>query len=228
MAYLKIFDPGQGVYDFSLKKDITIIGRKHSVADCVINDNTISRAHAQITRNNDQYIIKDLDSTSGVLVEQCRIDSFILTDGVNFQLGQIVIEFKEGEVERKLAGNIIDLSVNTVEGDYSEFPSSIGVSGRFIDAKAEEIFYSGDTMHFGKDGVKLYLPDSIVGDYDVLELEINWPGGQKRFFLTEIIAYSREKSMAFVKIHKVGVDQYVRIVKKSSQMEWMLLQVPNV
>ncbi len=225
MAYIKIFDPAVGVSFFELNKDRIVIGRKRALADCVINDSTLSREHAEIVKENDKYIIKDLNSTSGVVIKGTPVDMFRLTEGLNVQLGQIVIEFNEGTPEKKYKVKGTDLSPEEICKLYLYLPTSLEVFGRFVGVDAAEIFNTGDTIAFGRDGVKLKVPEMWLGEYNVLELKIKWPGGQVRSFLTEVIDFSHEEKCVYLKFHHISRLAYQAIMQKNKPQEWLILQV---
>ncbi len=54
---------------FKLTKDVTTIGR-HPECDVVIDENSVSRRHAQILLINGSYYVQDLDSRNGTLVNK--------------------------------------------------------------------------------------------------------------------------------------------------------------
>ena len=66
----------------SLKKycvtEDTIIGSMAERADCCINLPGISRTHAKIIRENNQYYVKDLNSTNGTRVNDVVLASYQL------------------------------------------------------------------------------------------------------------------------------------------------------
>jgi DNA-binding response OmpR family regulator len=69
-----------------LSKPVTSIGRWED-NDIVIDDRWISRHHARIRREKDQYILEDLDSKNGTVVNGQRIfEPVPLTDGDEIQL----------------------------------------------------------------------------------------------------------------------------------------------
>ena len=75
-----------------LGKPINRIGRSID-ADIVINDPAISRIHAEITIGT-EVILRDLNSTNGVWLNNERISQIELTGATKFNLGSIEIEYK--------------------------------------------------------------------------------------------------------------------------------------
>ena len=77
---------------FPLTAKQTTIGR-HTQNDCIINDPTISRRHAQITFENDVYVISDLGSTGGTFVNNKQISREVLNNGDIILLGRYPMMF---------------------------------------------------------------------------------------------------------------------------------------
>lgn len=63
-----IYEGLENESDFVIKKDLVKIGSLESGNDLVLHSNVISRHHAKITREGDQYFIEDLNSTNGTTV----------------------------------------------------------------------------------------------------------------------------------------------------------------
>jgi pSer/pThr/pTyr-binding forkhead associated (FHA) protein len=77
---------------YSIKKATTSIGRKLD-NDLVIQDNLISRYHAEIKCKDGKFIINDLDSTSGTYLNNKRIEQSILYSGDLILLANVPIMF---------------------------------------------------------------------------------------------------------------------------------------
>ncbi|MEG6522143.1 DUF3662 and FHA domain-containing protein [Desulfotomaculum sp. 1211_IL3151] len=80
--------------EFPLSAIRSSIGRRDT-CDIVLNDNSISRRHAQIEKNNDGFYISDLNSTNGTHVNGLLIDTYKLASGDVITLGNTVLIFKE-------------------------------------------------------------------------------------------------------------------------------------
>jgi pSer/pThr/pTyr-binding forkhead associated (FHA) protein/ABC-type multidrug transport system ATPase subunit len=77
--------------DFELTQANTSLGREQGV-DIVLVATSVSRRHAQVTRDNNQYYIEDLGSSNGTLVNGQRISSRqLLKNGDQIGLGQSVV-----------------------------------------------------------------------------------------------------------------------------------------
>lgn len=78
-----------------MDKPITNIGRK-SDNHIVINNEHVSRHHAQIRRIKGQYVIHDLSSTVGTSVNGKRVEQVTLIPGDIISLGGVPLIFGEG------------------------------------------------------------------------------------------------------------------------------------
>lgn len=71
---------------WTLAEPVTSIGRWED-NDIVIDDRWVSRYHAQIRQENDQYVIEDLGSKNGTMVNGQRIlEPTVLADGDQIQM----------------------------------------------------------------------------------------------------------------------------------------------
>ncbi|MEW6364322.1 MAG: FHA domain-containing protein [Acidobacteriota bacterium] len=74
-------------FEHILFRDMTKIGRDQG-NDLVLPDTSVSRYHATISRASDfSYTIKDLNSTNGTIVNGTQVDSAVLKDGDDVDLG---------------------------------------------------------------------------------------------------------------------------------------------
>jgi pSer/pThr/pTyr-binding forkhead associated (FHA) protein len=71
-----------------IDRDWMVIGRGRS-ADVVIAEPTISRAHAAIGYDGEQFFMQDLGSTNGTRVNGTREARVALSDGDQLQLGKL-------------------------------------------------------------------------------------------------------------------------------------------
>jgi pSer/pThr/pTyr-binding forkhead associated (FHA) protein len=93
---------------YSLDRIVTNIGRSLD-NDIVIQDAHVSRNHAQIRYENDQYILYDLNSTGGTFLNNKKVDQSVLHVGNIITLTNVPMVF---------VGEQHNLKVRT-EGDTS-------------------------------------------------------------------------------------------------------------
>lgn len=83
--------PNEGAR-FLLNQDLTTVGR-HPNADIFLDDVTVSRRHAEFRRNGNQFMIHDLASLNGSYFDGVRIESALLDDGAEVQIGKFKFTF---------------------------------------------------------------------------------------------------------------------------------------
>jgi hypothetical protein len=72
---------------FLLDQDVTTAGR-HPDSDIFLDDVTVSRRHVEFRRDADGFGVYDVGSLNGTYVNRERIDSAVLTDGDEVQIGK--------------------------------------------------------------------------------------------------------------------------------------------
>ena len=87
LTVIKGFNKGEV---FPLEEDEVIIGRGEENS-IVLNIAEISRKHSVLTRVEEGYIIKDLDSTNGTFVDKKKVgDKYLLKPGDTIMLGDAI------------------------------------------------------------------------------------------------------------------------------------------
>ncbi|MBX3091365.1 MAG: FHA domain-containing protein [Cryobacterium sp.] len=77
---------------FLLDSDVTVAGR-HPDADIFLDDVTVSRRHTEFLRHGSAFELKDLGSLNGTYFDGVRIESALLTDGAEVQIGKFRLTF---------------------------------------------------------------------------------------------------------------------------------------
>jgi pSer/pThr/pTyr-binding forkhead associated (FHA) protein len=86
--------PGAGSR-FLLDKDVTTAGR-HADSEIFLDDVTVSRRHATFTREGDGFTVADAGSLNGTYVNRDRIDTVLLKDTDEVQIGKYRLVFFQG------------------------------------------------------------------------------------------------------------------------------------
>ncbi|MCW4466980.1 FHA domain-containing protein [Glutamicibacter sp. MNS18] len=86
--------PNQGAR-FLLDKDKNIAGR-HVNADIFLDDVTVSRRHASFDRVENGFRLNDIGSLNGTYINGDRVDSVLLSNGVQVQIGKFRLNFYQG------------------------------------------------------------------------------------------------------------------------------------
>jgi hypothetical protein len=82
---------------FLLDRDTTSIGR-HPDSDIFLDDVTVSRRHADIERDGDAQLLRDLGSLNGSYVNGARVDARRLATGDELQIGRFKLLYVGGGV----------------------------------------------------------------------------------------------------------------------------------
>jgi hypothetical protein len=83
---------GRAGETFFPKGERTLIGRSPE-CDVFLDDVTVSRKHAELVREGDTWIVRDLGSLNGTFVNRRRIDSAPLEDDDEVQVGKYRLTF---------------------------------------------------------------------------------------------------------------------------------------
>jgi Protein of unknown function (DUF3662)/FHA domain len=93
-AELVLIEEGKPARAFPLAKDRVIIGRL-SESDIVLSDTGASRRHAEVRRDHGGgFVIIDLGSTNGTMVNEATIGERPLEEGDRITIGRTVLEFR--------------------------------------------------------------------------------------------------------------------------------------
>jgi len=86
-----------------IKGDVPLVIGSQAPVDLHLSDPKVSRRHAQVKRAPGGWVLEDLGSTNGTYLEDLRIGSIYLGEGVVFRVGQTDIAFEGPEEEVSLA-----------------------------------------------------------------------------------------------------------------------------
>jgi len=98
-AKLRVLNGELANREFELDHDAIVIGRQDD-CDVILPDAGISRRHARIDRRDDSFVLSDLGSYNGVVLDGQRVEWINLRPGLKFRLGGIDLEFLAEEDER--------------------------------------------------------------------------------------------------------------------------------
>ena len=77
---------------YPLAKDALSIGRLDS-CDIVLSDTGVSRRHAEVRREGDEWVVVDLNSTNGTIVNGKTVRRHRLAEGDRIEVGETTIEY---------------------------------------------------------------------------------------------------------------------------------------
>jgi hypothetical protein len=89
-ARLVLADDGR---EWSLDRDRSVIGRLTG-SEIEVDDPGASRRHAEIRRQGEEFVVVDLGSTNGTLVNDSPVSEATLEDGDRITIGRTVLEFR--------------------------------------------------------------------------------------------------------------------------------------
>jgi hypothetical protein len=93
-AVIVLLEEGHEARTYQLHKQSVVIGRLPE-CDIVISDPGASRRHATITREDGgEYVLTDLGSTNGTIVNDEPVGEHVLSDGDRITIGNTVLEFR--------------------------------------------------------------------------------------------------------------------------------------
>ena len=78
---------------WELRDVVTVIGRSRR-CDIVIDDSNVSRQHAEVRRQEDGYVVRDLGSTNGLRVNRRDVKQSALAHGDRIELGTTELLFE--------------------------------------------------------------------------------------------------------------------------------------
>jgi hypothetical protein len=87
-------EDGDGFLVVAIDRPVLHLGRSVS-ADIVLDDATVSRRHAVVTREGDRTVLLDDRARHGVEVNGERVSRAVLRDGDVIHLGQVVLRYIE-------------------------------------------------------------------------------------------------------------------------------------
>jgi len=125
-ARLEILKGNDAGAQFKITGSIVRLGRSAD-SDIIITDASASRNHAELTKVNDSFVIKDLNSSNGVFVNGNKIKEHYLVSGDMFSIGNH--EYRYVEKEPVTSGQ--HQTVNLKNSDGGTIPG-ISISSREV------------------------------------------------------------------------------------------------
>ena len=89
---------------FQLDKDVVRAGR-HPQSDIFLDDVTVSRRHAEFRRSGTDFEVSDVGSLNGTYVNREPVESAVLSNGDEVQIGKFRLVFLTGDQSMGEAGS---------------------------------------------------------------------------------------------------------------------------
>ncbi len=97
---LLVVRTAQGEVERFLLDDERIVAGRSETADVFLNDVTVSRKHAEFVRDGVEYEVRDLGSLNGTYINRDRIDSYVLKQGDELQIGKYRMVYYQSPLSR--------------------------------------------------------------------------------------------------------------------------------
>jgi adenylate cyclase len=117
MPLIRITSREEQPKNFNLVQEKISIGRGQD-NDIVLSDQRASRQHAQIKKENNQYVIHDLGSVNGTLVNETKISTAPLQHNDQIKIGNSILIFLEKEEKTEMIQKNLVVSQ---ESDYEDW-----------------------------------------------------------------------------------------------------------
>jgi len=124
MSLLRIVSREEQPKNFNLVQDTITIGRGKD-NDIVLSDQRASRQHAQIKKENNQYIINDLGSVNGILVNETKTNTSTLKHNDQIKIGNSILIFLEKEERTQTIQRDVVVSKESEYEDWAQKTISV-------------------------------------------------------------------------------------------------------
>src|SRR3954471_13495121 len=84
---------------FLLKAERHVVGRDASAADLTLKAPAVSRVHAEVVRDGRHFVVRDLGSRNGVIVNGRKVQSSALEPLDEVRIGDAIFKFVEERAE---------------------------------------------------------------------------------------------------------------------------------
>jgi predicted component of type VI protein secretion system len=99
MAYLLALNGQRQGRDLQLDRDLLHFGRSE-MNDFMLEDPSVSGRHCTITRHEDYFVVRDLDSSNGTRVNDHEVKEQRVGAGDIIEMGSLLFRFMEHDVAR--------------------------------------------------------------------------------------------------------------------------------
>lgn len=117
---------------YLLKAERHVLGRDASLADLMLRAPAVSRVHAELVREGQKYVVRDLGSRNGVIVNGRKVKSVELEPLDELRIGDAIFKFVEHDAEQ-LARYRIDGALPAGQKRLAQKPTALA-GGYQIDA----------------------------------------------------------------------------------------------
>jgi len=83
---------------FALGDSAEVLVGRDEACDIQIRSQAVSREHCAIERDGEGFLIRDLGSSAGTMLNGSRIDSTKVEDGMEIAIGPAVLKFYQNDI----------------------------------------------------------------------------------------------------------------------------------
>ncbi|GDY01685.1 hypothetical protein LBMAG49_10140 [Planctomycetota bacterium] len=117
------------VLDGDRQGDVVSLAASHRIGrrpgnDVVIADEKASGVHAEVVKDGDRYVLRDLGSTNGTMLDGRRVTEVVLNPGDIFMVGRVRIVFRDLDAASPAVGAVDDPSMAMVRIDTSRLQTA--------------------------------------------------------------------------------------------------------
>lgn len=229
MPYFRILY-NEETSEVSINQPRILVGREKAICDIVLQDPVVSRLHFLIAKLGDDYAVFDLHSSSGTVLNGQPITRANLKHGDNLEAGGVIMEFRTDNARAQASlVEFKDAEEALLLENFRMLPSGVKVRYRIVFLEPEKIFSIGDTLMVGQGGV--LLPVIGLGEMPrdcLLDLELVWPNGTKKYVMGEIIARINALGAVCLKMHQIDRNKYDTLVGMAKRGNWVDTSVPRL
>lgn len=211
MIVLEIHRPGSGETQIFTSDKRTLTLGRHSSNDIRLEEEGVSRFHAEFEQHDNRYFIRDLDSRNGLYVNRLPVLEHLLLDGDEIRIGSTKIHFHVQDTRAPHDTNVTQVRFFPEREDGSSGPTSVESvvdmpgPGRLVVQLTEDLESEKAATEAGR---KALLKRAIVGleigeiiaekaDVDLLLQEALVALARRMFFTRGVILVWSEETKTY-------------------------------
>ncbi len=155
-----IIENNEGIRRVEVRKTDLIVGREGEVDLLLSGDDKISRKHVRITKGPESWVVEDLGSANGTLVNDERVKKKRIERGDVLTLGDTTLTFLGDAVEPSEAESADSAAAVDEAPEFPCDPGPLYLPGRFLGSGATHRAWAARRTRDGAD-VALRIPHEI-------------------------------------------------------------------
>lgn len=173
MAFLEVLNGPEVGHKSKIAQDTYFVGRESS-NHLVLSDRTVSRKHAVINDVDGRFVISDLKSLKGILVNGEKAVESILEDGDEITMGAVRLRFVTDDHE-------LSLPVSIIHRKKSAKKMAKGLAGVFIFLLIVFVTAKNPLSYFKKDSDISDIEKHYRQGIEAVNEDKNFAGAKEEF-----------------------------------------------